>query len=304
MTESDPQQLDQARALARLFGPFHNVTYYAPEIRAFNEATGVSGWWNAYFVYRAAPLGAVPAEVVVATFYNFAPRMISRSLPQNWQVIAPTRATGLRLELVDRALCRLLGERRAAAPLVDAAALARRSVEGCDGVGRVLYSAYAGLPWPDEPHLVLWHACTLLREHRGDGHNLALAAAEVDGVECHVLMAGTGHGNRASILPIRGWTDEEWWAAVGRLEQRGWTRADGSLTDEGRSARREVENHTSRLSAEPCRRLGADGIERLRTVMEPLVRLLHDQGGVPTQWPPPHLIRPESTVEDAAAGET
>lgn len=300
MTVADQAQLDQARVLARLFGPVHNVSYYAPEIREFNQVTGIRGWWNAYFVYRAAPLGPVPAEVVVSTFYNFAPRMIAKSLPANWQVVPPPRATELRLELVDRALRRMLGEHHNAPALRNAATLARRSIEGCDGVGRVLYSAYTSLPWPDEQHLVLWHACTLLREHRGDSHNLALAAVEVDGVECHVLMAGTGHGNRASILPIRGWTDDEWSNAVHRLRQRGWAHPDGSLTDEGRAARRDIENHTSRLSAEPCRRLGATAVDELRSVMEPLVKFLHEQVGVPTQWPPPHLIRPERSVPGEA----
>ena len=35
---------------------------------------------------------------------------------------------------------------------------------------RPLYAAHAELDWPDEPQLVLWHAVTLLREYRGDGH--------------------------------------------------------------------------------------------------------------------------------------
>ena len=56
------------RDLARVF-TFHNVSYYAPEIKAFVDA-GMRGSWMAYFAYRAAPMGAVPAEVVMATFYN------------------------------------------------------------------------------------------------------------------------------------------------------------------------------------------------------------------------------------------
>ncbi|MEA3214330.1 MAG: hypothetical protein QOJ19_486 [Acidimicrobiia bacterium] len=293
MSEADQQHLVRARELAKLFGPLHNVSYYAPEIRDFTK-TGVQGWWNGYFVYRAAPMGPVPVEVVVAAFYNFAPRMIAKSLPANWQVVSPTQALELRLELVDRALRRMLGEGRGSAEVRDAATLARRAIEPCDGVGRVLYNAYAGLAWPDEPHLALWHACTLLREHRGDNHNIALAAAEIDGVECHVLMAGMGHGNRASILPIRGWTDEEWSAAVGRLGERGWARPDGTLTDAGQATRRAIEEHTNRLSAGPSRNLGTEGADRLISLLEPIVKVLHEQGGVPTQWPPPHLMRPQN----------
>ncbi|SCK54490.1 hypothetical protein H180DRAFT_05002 [Streptomyces sp. WMMB 322] len=33
-----------------------------------------------------------------------------------------------------------------------------------------LAAANAALPWPGEPHLVLWPVATVLLEHRGDGH--------------------------------------------------------------------------------------------------------------------------------------
>ena len=33
--------------------------------------------------------------------------------------------------------------------------------------GRPLYAGHADLAWPDAPHLVMWHALSLLREHRG-----------------------------------------------------------------------------------------------------------------------------------------
>jgi hypothetical protein len=40
--------------------------------------------------------------------------------------------------------------------------------------GRPLAAANADLPWPGEPHLVLWHAINVLREQRGDGHIAAV----------------------------------------------------------------------------------------------------------------------------------
>ena len=42
---------------------------------------------------------------------------------------------------------------------------------------------------PEEPVARLWHAATLQREHRGDGHNAALVAKGIGGTEAHVLMA-------------------------------------------------------------------------------------------------------------------
>jgi hypothetical protein len=55
--------------------------------------------------------------------------------------------------------------------------------------GRILYSALRALPVPDEPLARLFHAATLLREHRGDGHNIALVAEGIDGQEAHVFAA-------------------------------------------------------------------------------------------------------------------
>lgn len=281
--------MDPAQELARRFTVIHNLAYYCPEIRDF-AAAGISGWWNAYFVYRSAPMGQVTAPVAVAAFYNFAPRMIGKALPQAWSVMSPQQAIDLRGDCVDRALRRIFGD---PAQLDTAAQLARRAIDGADPAGRHLYAGETSLPWSTEPHVVLWQACTLLREHRGDSHNIALAAAQVDGVECHVLMAGRGHGNKASILPIRGWTEQEWDAAAARLHDRGWANEDGSLTDEGRDARREIEAHTNRLTAEPVRRLGTDGVAELCELLDPVVAALHQRGDVPGTWPPPHLQRPD-----------
>ena len=290
MTTDHDLRPSLAHDLARVFGPYHNVVYFTPEAQAFTE-TGMKGWWMAYFAHRSAPFGAVPAEVVIATFYNFAPRMVHRSLPAAWGVMSPTRALELRLEVVDRALRRLLGDQIASTELSEAARLARHAIEGSDLAGRPLYAANAALTWPDAPHLALWHACTLLREHRGDSHIIALAAASLDGVQSHVAIAARGFGNRASILPLRGWTEEEWGAAEQALRERGWLNPDGSFTPEGQAGREAVEEHTNQLAFEPCRRLGAGGVRRLRDLMAPFVQILHEQGGIPRRWPPPHLLR-------------
>jgi hypothetical protein len=280
-----------ARDLAKGFGPVHNVAYYSPEVKAFTDA-GMRGWWQGYFAYRSAALGQVPASVVTAIFYNFAPRMVERAIPSAWEIMSPPVALALRTDVVDRALRRVLGDVASAPATRDLADLARRCVDGAEGGCRPLYAAHASLPWPDEPHLALWHACTLLREHRGDSHVVALAAADVGPVACHVLMAQTGHGNRESILPIRGWTEEEWAAAEVGLAERGWLDASGSLTAAGRDARRAIEAHTDRLTVDPVARLGPDGSERLLNGLAGIVARLAEGGIAPMGWPPPHLLRP------------
>ncbi len=277
------------RDISHVFTPFHNVVYYTPETKAFIDA-GMRGWWMSYFAYRAAPMGAVPAEVVIATFYNFAPRMVRRAVPAVWEVMSPVQTIALRSQVVDQAFRRILSGHLDEQGLAEAAQLARTAIEGCDVAGRPLYGGHAALRWPAEPHCILWHACTLLREHRGDSHTVALTAAQIDGVEANVLMVALGHGNKASILPIRGWTSEEWDAGVSRLVQRAWLHADGSFTDQGRAGRDEIEAHTDRLAYEPYRRLGPERTQRLIDVVAPYVEYVRG-AGINIEWPPAHLLR-------------
>ena len=53
---------------------------------------------------------------------------------------------------------------------------------------------------------------------------------------------------REVAQPNRGWTDEEWDAATTRLQDRGWLDEDGTVTDAGRDARRQIEVHTDELA--------------------------------------------------------
>jgi hypothetical protein len=99
-------------------------------------------------------------------------------------------------------------------------------------------AAYADLPWPPDPVGRLWHAATILREHRGDGHVAALLTAGVDGCESLVWRVGLdGERLREVTQPARGWTDDEWQAASRRLEQRGWLTAEGVATPAARRPR-------------------------------------------------------------------
>lgn len=145
-----------------------------------------------YFALRAAPLGAVPASVVAATFFNFHPRMITRAIPDAWRFSGPEQILEARFQTADSALRREGGAQIAESQVAEAAELAREAVSGCSLAGRPLFAAYQALPWPIEPHLVLWHAATLLREFRGDGHVAALLAEGLDGCEAHLSLVGTG----------------------------------------------------------------------------------------------------------------
>ncbi len=284
------------RELARVFEPFHSLGYYTDEILRMNEH-GFRGWWHAYFAYRFAPMGAVPAAVVTATAYGFAPRFVERAVPGVWEILPPEDVLARHRELEVAALDRIFGDGRFDAQLAEAASLARASIEHADVVGKPLFAAHADLRWPEKADEVLLHACGLLREHRGDCHVVALAAAGVDGIECHLLMAAHGQGNQPTIEGIRGWNAEEWNAAAARLEQRGWLNPDGSQTTTGQEARVEIERHTDRLAREPVDRLGQTGTARLTELLGELVGHLLAQGEIPGVWPPPAVIKSAGSVK-------
>jgi hypothetical protein len=238
-----------------------------------------------YFASRSAALGAASPGLVTAIFFNFHPVMVARALPDAWALASPEDVLAARLRSADVALHRLIPDHVGSAAEAEAAALAREAAEAPALAGRPLFGALRSLPWPDEPHLVLWHACTLLREHRGDGHVAALTAAGLDGCEAHVTVTATGAVPRETLQTNRKWSDEDWAAAMERLQRRGWLDVDGALTDTGRAGRAEVEGRTDTLAEEPWTALGPVRTERLLALLTPMARAINDAGGVPVPNP-------------------
>jgi hypothetical protein len=231
------------------YEPVHDVTYFTPESRAATDALGCKGGWMGYFGMRAAPLGAASPELVTAVFYNFAPRMVHRALPDAWAVASPSEYLETRLVGVDRGLRRLLGD---VSGLEEVASLAREAAELAPIAGRPLAAANRALPWPSEPHLVLWQACTILRESRGDGHVAVLVASGIGPLEALVLYAGDHGIDPAYMRAARGWTEDEWNAAAPAGD------------------REVVERLTDEAAAEPWRSLGPEKTARLAELLEPL----------------------------------
>jgi hypothetical protein len=273
-----------ARRLWALGEPFHALTYFADESRAAGEAAGLTGFWAGYFAFRTAPLGPVGPEVVTATFYNFAPAFVARRVPAVWDAVTPGRALEARLAGVDAAAHRLLGDWMGSAEAAEAAGLARAAAEAVDPAGRPLAAANAGLPWPAEPHLVLWQALTTLREHRGDGHNAALLAREVGGAAAHVLVAAAGRIDREWLMRARGWDDAAWEAARAGLAGRGWLDGD-QLTAEGTAMTAAIEADTDRLALAPWAALGDAACDRMAELLGPVRRAVVAGGAWPDHNP-------------------
>jgi hypothetical protein len=211
--------------------------------------------------------------------------MVARAIPDAWRLSTPERVLAARLSGADAALRRLLGEQVASDEVAEAALLARQATQACNVSGRALFAGHAALPWLTEPHLALWHATTLMREYRGDGHVAALLAEGLDGCQAHITLAATGAAPRAAIQPFRGWTDGEWATAQARLVQRGWLDAAGALTEKGRAARQRVEDRTDELALPPWEHLGNERFARLINLVRPLSQRIVERGGVPIPNP-------------------
>jgi len=258
-----------ARKTRRTTEVYHGIIYFVPEAAERYGALGVQGF-GGYFGSRAAAMGAVSAATVVSTFFNFRPQLVAEAIPACWGAAPPERWWDARLDAVDAALRRILGDDHATAlETARAAVLATTAARSATTEGRPLAAAHLAQDVPDEPHLALWWAITVLREHRGDGHIAALVDAEVDGCEALVLHAATGEVPEESLRGTRRWTAKEWSAAVERLASRGLVDEDGAFTDAGRARREAIEERTDRLGLQPYEAIGEDGCAELRRLVRP-----------------------------------
>lgn len=265
---------ERVRQLWHLLEPLHALLYYAPEANAEAAALGYATdeRWPAYFAWRSAPLGPASAELVTEVFHSFSPRMVAVHVPAIRAVAGPSDVLAARGRAVDRTYRALFGDALESPALAEAAELARTAAGAADLTDRPLAAANAallpgaGAALPEAPHLVLWQAATVLREHRGDGHVAALRAAGLDPVEALVSFASIGAAP-VEVFASRGWSAREWEAARVRLERRGLVDADGRATEAGHALRADVELRTDRLAAGPWAALGEAGTARLAELL-------------------------------------
>jgi hypothetical protein len=137
-----------------------------------------------------------------------------------------------------------------------------------------MYAALRAIPIPDDVVGRLFHAASLLREHRGDGHIAALMLEGVGRLECHVLFAldiglpaekfGRVHHLPAAQLA----------AVIDGMRDRGLIGDDGWLSEQGRAVKRRVEALTDDLAATPYESLEPGELDELMAALEPLAALL------------------------------
>lgn len=268
-----------ARRLWAAVEPLHAVVYFAPETAAAAKAAGLRGYWMGYFAGRLAPLGPIGPAPATSVLFGFAPAMVARALPDAWSFASPDAVLGSRLAAVEAALDRTLG-----AGHEELMTLLERAAAACRFDGRPLAAAWSAVPRPAGVPGRLWLAATVLREHRGDGHVLAAVHAGLTGLETTLTHIGDGVVGRADVQPHRGWTEDDWTAAAGRLRARGLLDASGRLTDAGAAVRTRLEEDTDRLASAPVDALRED-LDRLLELAVPLSRAVIDAGVVPVPNP-------------------
>ncbi|MER6222826.1 hypothetical protein ABT189_20100 [Streptomyces sp900105755] len=266
-----------------LLNSLHATHFFSPELAEEMAALGVTHPRAVNFAVRAAALGPVGAGTVTATFYNYKYDLVARHVPAVWETASPKDVLAARARAVDASMRRLLGADAVVSDrMAEAARLALRATEACSRSGRPLYAAHADLPVPQQPHLAYWYAGTLLREHRGDGHLAVLLAAELDGLEAVVTHTATGKGMAPKwVFATRGWSQDDWDAAVERLRDRGLLDAAGELTEAGAALRAEIETETDRLDRAPYEHLGAEGVARLTELAADFARTAVAAGAFP-----------------------
>ncbi|WP_375486399.1 hypothetical protein [uncultured Mycobacterium sp.] len=273
-----------ARRFYDRFEPVHAVTYFAPEVRAALDALGYRGFWMGYFAARSAPLGPVPPPVVTALFYNFAQWRVAKALPAAWEIAGPQLVLRAREESAVAALQRC-GVRGDDDNVRTAVELVIKAAQTASVDGRALYAANLALPWPTDPVAALWHATTLLREHRGDGHIAVLAAAGISGRESNVLHAAAQAVPADYIKRTRHYDDAEWRACEQSLADRGLLTDDGALSAVGTELKHHVEDTTDALSLRAFDGLDDDEISALLDALTPIARSVIAGGDIPATTP-------------------
>ena len=175
---------------------------------------------------------------------------------------------------MDRALKRELGEVTGSEHVAEAAGLVHQAVDVADGMGRTLYAGWKGLSWPKEPHLALWHGCTLLREHRSGSHLIALAMEGLNGCEAVVSQVAVDEAPKEWIEGEAGWDAHEHEEALRTLRDRGWLDSGGLATDACREGRRRIEQTTDGLEELHWGRLGDKQCQLLLSIMADLNAIL------------------------------
>jgi hypothetical protein len=267
-----------ARRMFELVEPIGVIPYSADEPTEALFALGFTDYWDTYFAGRAAPLGLATADVVDALFYNFAPGEVARHIPKVWRTTTPEAAMTARQLGCVKALRRILGDRVDSPSFARAAELMTKAATSAPCEGRPMYAALRAVAIPDDVVARLFHAASLLREHRGDGHIAALMVESVGRLEAHVLLALDMNMPAEKFGRIHHLPAAQLASVIDGMRGRGLIGDDGWLSEQGHAVKQQVESLTDDLAARPYACLEPGELHELMDALEPLTaRLLAAQ---------------------------
>lgn len=291
------------RSATKRLDTLHSASYFAPTMTEALTSAGVPAEAH-YLAQRSASLGTPSAELVVATFFNYAPAYVSTHVPAVWESLRPADITAARIAGVEAMSAQILASDAATASGMDRAgfdSLATKILECLRPVldaqslsGRPLFAAHVpaltGARAADptlQSAVDLWAAITLLREHRGDAHIAALVTVGLSGLEAIVLDSATGRSFYPwSMRKTRGWSEEEWRETAEALQTRGLLTSSGDdahLTDAGAALKEDAETRTDAAVASAWDVLTDDALSALADDAKVVAKLVLGSGVLPSK---------------------
>jgi hypothetical protein len=216
------------RVLRDAIEPVATICFWAEPAYESYSTNGLD-FLEGYVWGRSCVLGEPEGLVAASAFGVFEPSLIAGLIESARAKCGLAEVRAAKEAGAIESLRQVLGQ---PAYLEETISVLRRGVEAADPSGRPMHAGLTALPWPADPLGQLWHACTILREHRGDGHVAAWVAAGLNGLEANILTELVVGGSRAPIPPPvagrqmpsgRRWTRSsgaDWWL-MGRFPRRG-----------------------------------------------------------------------------------
>jgi hypothetical protein len=286
-----------ARRLRNVLEPIASNVYFSPDVNdAFEElgfGPGVSAEGcltiaepSGYYCSRAACMGQVPGEVVVAAFAVFNPALIIPAVERGWSIACADEVLDARERGATASLARILGDQPS---LSEVTAVLQRGAAAGTASGRFLYAGLRSLGIPRTPWGALWRAVDTIREHRGDSHIAAWIATGLDPVEIGLLTEIYYGMPSKRYHRGRGWTEADLDAGLDRLRDRGLVTGEPPrLTALGAQRRESIELATDTQQRAIIQAIG-DDLDQLIDTLGPWSAAIVADGGFPSsveQIPP------------------
>ena len=296
MPYGDPMNTDElstrARALGGALEPFVGQVYFSRECHERYVALGFAaspGDMNgvampemvSYFTSRGSLMGQVPGELVAAAFAVFNPVVVIPAVSAGWAITDAKSACSARRDGAVAQLQRILGANPAGVD--EARRVLQRAVSVLRPEGRPLFAGTLSQPIPDDALAACWHFGDMLREFRGDAHTAAWISAGFDATEIGLMTELFWGLPLKSYSRTRGWSEDDYRAAIERLERRGLI-SDGAFTESGHAAREGVERATDAQMAAAIEAMG-DDLDRLLGLLTPWSRAVQAHKGYPASGP-------------------